>query len=139
MSTPIYIAIAILVIILLVVLFLLKKLNNKINDMALKTDFFDQKLDSSNETILSKMNQQYTELMTSIKKPNEEPQDNRSDEELYEQAKKLVIEFGKASASFIQRKLTLGYSKASKFIDKMEEEGLVGQAKGINPREILKK
>ncbi|HPA25620.1 MAG TPA: DNA translocase FtsK [bacterium] len=139
MSTPIYLAIAILVIILLVILFLLKKLNNKINDIALKTDFFDQKLDSSNETILFKMNQQYTELMTSIKKPNEEPQDNRSDEDLYKQAKKLVIEFGKASASFIQRKLTLGYAKSAELLDKMEEEGIVGRSKGINPREILKK
>jgi len=139
MTILIYIAIALLVIILLTILFLSKKLNNKINDIALKTDFFDQKLDSSNATILSKMNQQYTELMTSTKKPSEEPRDNRSDEDLYKQAKKLVIEFGKASASFIQRKLTLGYAKSAELLDKMEEEGIIGPTNGAKPREILKK
>ncbi|HOY56495.1 MAG TPA: DNA translocase FtsK [bacterium] len=139
MTILIYIAIALLVIILLTILFLSKKLNNKINDIALKTDFFDQKLDSSNATILSKMNQQYTELMTSTKKPSEEPRDNRSDEDLYKQAKKMVIEFGKASASFIQRKLTLGYAKSAELLDKMEEEGIIGPTNGAKPREILKK
>lgn len=59
-------------------------------------------------------------------------------DELYEEAKKLVIEEGKASASFLQRRLRMGYARSAKLLDMMEEEGIVGPADGAEPREILK-
>jgi len=56
---------------------------------------------------------------------------------LYEEAKELVIEAGKASASFLQRKLRIGYARAARILDRLEERGVIGPAKGAKPREIL--
>jgi S-DNA-T family DNA segregation ATPase FtsK/SpoIIIE len=55
---------------------------------------------------------------------------------LYEEAKKLVFEAKKASASFLQRRLRIGYARAARLIDMMEEEGVVGPAEGAKPREV---
>lgn len=59
------------------------------------------------------------------------------DAELYGKAKNLVTKFGKASASLLQRHLRLGYPKAARLLDRLEEEGIVGPAEGSRPREIL--
>ena len=59
------------------------------------------------------------------------------DEELYEAAKQAVIEAGKASTSFIQRKLRIGYSRSVRLMDMLEERGVIGPVNGIKPREIL--
>ncbi len=59
------------------------------------------------------------------------------DDPLYEEAKKLVIETRKASASFLQRRLRVGYARAARLIDLLEERGIVGPAEGAKPREVL--
>lgn len=59
------------------------------------------------------------------------------DDELYGEARKIVIEAGKASTSYIQRKLRVGYSRAARLIDILEERGVVGPADGSKPREVL--
>jgi len=64
--------------------------------------------------------------------------DNRSDDELYEEAKKIVIEAGKASASYLQRRLQIGYARSARLLDMLEEEGIVGPAIGSEPREVKK-
>lgn len=58
-------------------------------------------------------------------------------DEIYEQAKKLVLDTGQASVSMVQRRLGLGYTRAARLIDMMEEEGVVGPYRGAKPREIL--
>jgi len=58
-------------------------------------------------------------------------------DELYEQARELVISTKQASASFIQRRMRVGYPRAARLIEMMEEDGLVGPAIGSKPREIL--
>ncbi len=55
---------------------------------------------------------------------------------LYDEAKKLVIENKKASASFLQRRMRVGYARAARLIDIMEERGVVGPGDGAKPREI---
>ena len=55
---------------------------------------------------------------------------------LYEEAKRLVIEAKKASASFLQRRLRIGYARAARLIDMMEDRGVVGPADGAKPREV---
>ncbi len=57
---------------------------------------------------------------------------------LFEDAMRLVFEFGKASTSLLQRRLRIGYGRAAHLIDLMERDGLVGPADGSKPREILK-
>ena len=59
-------------------------------------------------------------------------------DELYQDAVRLVLEFGKASTSLLQRRLRIGYGRAAHLIDMMERDGIVGPAEGTKPREILK-
>ena len=58
---------------------------------------------------------------------------------LYSDAVKLVVEFGKASTSLLQRRLRIGYGRAAHLIDLMEQDGIVGAADGPKPREVLKR
>ncbi len=59
------------------------------------------------------------------------------EETLYEQAKSICYERKSASASYLQRRMKIGYNKAARFIERMEDEGIVGPAQGSKPREIL--
>lgn len=63
--------------------------------------------------------------------------DSEDDDELYEDAKQAVIEAGKASTSYIQRKLRVGYSRAARLMDLLEDRGVIGAADGAKPRQIL--
>ena len=58
---------------------------------------------------------------------------------LYDDAVRLVVEFGKASTSLLQRRLRIGYGRAAHLIDLMERDGIVGAADGPKPREVLKR
>lgn len=59
-----------------------------------------------------------------------------NDDELYEEAKKEVLRAKKASASLLQRRLRVGYARAARLVDILEERGIVGPADGAKPREI---
>jgi len=59
------------------------------------------------------------------------------DDELYEEAKALVIKTGKASSSYLQRRFRIGYARAARLLDILEERGVVGPGEGAKPREVL--
>lgn len=59
------------------------------------------------------------------------------DDSLYEDAKELVVQTGKASASLLQRRLRVGYARAARLLDLLEEQGVIGPADGAKPRDIL--
>ncbi len=59
------------------------------------------------------------------------------DDPMYEQAARLVVSSRKASASYIQRKLRLGYARSARLLDMMEQEGIVGPSQGSRGREVL--
>ena len=62
------------------------------------------------------------------------------DDDLYQDAVRVVCEMGRASTSTLQRRLRVGYSRAARMlIDLMERDGIVGPADGAKPREVLKK
>jgi len=63
--------------------------------------------------------------------------EDEDEDDLYGDAKQAVIEAGKASTSYIQRKLRVGYARAARLIDMLEDRGIVGPADGAKPREIL--
>ena len=60
-----------------------------------------------------------------------------ADRALYEQAKEFVIRDNKASTSYVQRRLKIGYNRAARIIEKMESEGIVGAANHVGKREVL--
>ena len=64
--------------------------------------------------------------------------DADSDEVLYERAKEIAYEQKKVSASFLQRRMKIGYNRAARLIEMMEDDGIVGPANGSKPREILR-
>jgi S-DNA-T family DNA segregation ATPase FtsK/SpoIIIE len=64
--------------------------------------------------------------------------DANDEDPMYDDAVRLVFEFGKASTSLLQRRLRVGYGRAAHLIDMMERDGLVGAADGPRPRELLK-
>jgi S-DNA-T family DNA segregation ATPase FtsK/SpoIIIE len=60
-----------------------------------------------------------------------------SDDDMWKDAVQVVIDNRKASTSLLQRRLRIGYGRASRLIDQMEEQGIVGQADGSKPRDVL--
>ncbi|HTB98628.1 MAG TPA: DNA translocase FtsK [Terracidiphilus sp.] len=73
-------------------------------------------------------------------RPNQEGSSGEADDDdpMFDDAVRLVFEFGKASTSLLQRRLRVGYGRAAHLIDLMERDGLVGPADGSRPRELLK-
>lgn len=64
-------------------------------------------------------------------------EDDDVDDDLYLQAKAAVEEAGRASTSYLQRKLRIGYSRAARLMDLLEEKGVIGAADGSRPRDVL--
>jgi len=62
--------------------------------------------------------------------------DSEVDDDLYEEAKKTVVEAGKASASLLQRRLRVGYARAARLLDILENKGIIGPGDGAKPREV---
>jgi S-DNA-T family DNA segregation ATPase FtsK/SpoIIIE len=63
--------------------------------------------------------------------------DPAEDDDLYNEAKDIVMKAGKASTSYIQRKLRVGYARAARLMDILEERGVIGPADGSKPREVI--
>ncbi len=59
------------------------------------------------------------------------------DDDMYKDAVRVVIDSGKASASLLQRRLRVGYARAARLIETMEEQGIIGPADGARPRDVL--
>jgi len=94
---------------------------------------------SQEEPAQDKKNGLTTSLTEALEKKNEEGSfgiGDSDDEMVYEEAKKLVIKTRKASASFLQRRLRLGYARAARIIDMLEERGVIGPGDGAKAREV---
>ncbi len=65
--------------------------------------------------------------------------DGDDDDDLYEDAREVVVAAGKASTSYLQRKLGVGYARAARIMDMLEERGVIGPGSGSKPREVLEK
>jgi S-DNA-T family DNA segregation ATPase FtsK/SpoIIIE len=77
-------------------------------------------------------------IVRTLKSPTDQVWEEMGEkDELYDRALKLVLVTGQASASYLQRKLKLGYARAARIIDQMEHEGILGPSEGSKPREFL--
>ncbi len=93
----------------------------------------DISLQPENEVIIKKEQEV-------VAMPSQEIDFNEDDfdlDSLFQQAVDEVIATGKASTSYLQRRLSIGYSRAAKIIDQLEEKGIVGPANGSKPRNVL--
>ena len=77
------------------------------------------------------------EITTENKNKSEEKNNEEEYDELYTQALQIVKSEGKASTSFLQRKLQIGYNRAARIIDMMEDKGVVSKANHVGKREVL--
>jgi S-DNA-T family DNA segregation ATPase FtsK/SpoIIIE len=73
----------------------------------------------------------------SLFEANLDDSDLEDDDELYEEARQIIVEAGKASTSYIQRKLRVGYARAARLMDLLEERGVIGAADGSKPRSVI--
>ena len=78
------------------------------------------------------------EIIHVLKRPASQVEEQPDEKDpMFEKAVELVLHTGQASASYLQRKLKLGYARAARIIDQMEMEGIVGPSEGSKPREIM--
>ncbi len=99
----------------------------------------DKDIENVVEFIKNQGNAEYDDsIIEKINSEGEIPQESSDEcDELLPQAIELVVDAGQASVSFIQRKFKVGYARAARIVDQMEERGIVGRAEGSKPRQVL--
>lgn len=78
----------------------------------------------------------YEEQLSDLKKADFDKETEDTDE-LFQKAVSVILDSGQASISMLQRRLKIGYTRAARLIDEMEERGIVGGYEGTKPREVL--
>ena len=98
----------------------IEKINNFLRSQA-EPDYVDEILSFADE-----------------KEMSENSKNQGDKDELYESAVNIIKSEGKASTSFLQRKIQIGYNRAARMIDMMETEGIVSKANHVGKRDVLK-
>jgi S-DNA-T family DNA segregation ATPase FtsK/SpoIIIE len=82
---------------------------------------------------------QYTEEVTDMPKPGSTvvPGVDGSTDDLFADAVRIICQYDRASASLLQRRLSIGYARAARLLDQLEAAGVVGGAEGSKPRDVL--
>ncbi len=94
--------------------------------------------DTYKDEIMGEINLMTPEIgKDTIFEANLEEEDIGEEDDMYEQAREIVIETGKASTSFLQRKLGIGYSRSARLMDILEKRGVIGSANGAKAREVF--
>ena len=99
----------------------------------------ESEIEKVNSFLRSQGEPDYIDEITITKDKDDAIEDGADDEkdELYNKAVDIIKTEGKASTSFLQRKLQIGYNRAARIMETMEKEGIVGQANHVGKREIL--
>ena len=101
----------------------------------------DNEIDKVNNFLRSQAEPDYVDEILKFadeKEVENGPKSNDEKDELYGAAIEIIKSEGKASTSFLQRKLQIGYNRAARIIDMMEEEGIVSKANHVGKRDVLK-
>ena len=100
----------------------------------------DNEIDKINNFLRSQAEPDYVDEILNFadeKEINENPKNQNDKDELYQAAVEIIKSEGKASTSFLQRKLQIGYNRAARIIDMMEAEGIVSKANHVGKRDVL--
>lgn len=100
-------------------------------------DSLENDIDVSESKVVGNRNGEAKTIRYAEKIDLDSVETDDQEDSLYEEAKNIVIQAGKASCSLLQRRLRVGYSRAARLIDILEERGVVGPSDGAKPREIL--
>jgi len=79
----------------------------------------------------------YKDIVKEMEQVEENDDERQIQDDLYREAKELVLVSGKASTSYLQRKLAIGYNRAARIMEQLEKDGIVGPPRGSKPREVL--
>lgn len=104
----------------------------KVTDWLKKAEVPSKEISEEKE----KIDKEISNSVSPIEEALEKEESFYDEDSLYEEARKIVIESKKASASLLQRRLRLGYARAARLIDTLEERGIVGPSDGAKPREV---
>lgn len=119
----------------------LNKISQHLKNIDLKQSSREEETEQILEKISKMQSSYYTDTMTGINKINDRISKDElgdvSDDDLFEDAREIVIQAGRASASLLQRRLRVGYSRAALLLDKLEKEGVISPADGSKPREVI--
>ena len=100
----------------------------------------DNEIEKINNFLRSQEEPDYVDEILNFadeKEFNESSKSQGDKDELYQEAVNIIKTEGKASTSFLQRKLQIGYNRAARIIDMMEEEGIVSKANHVGKRDVL--
>lgn len=106
----------------------------RIQGTFISDDEIKRVVDNIREQQIELKTGKHNEIIDEIEKT---PSQNEEVDEFLEQAVEMVVNDGQASASYIQRKFKVGYSRAARIIDQLEERGIVGGHEGSKPRKVL--
>ena len=101
----------------------------------------DEEINKVNDFVRSQAEPDYIDEILNFADQRERKgndNDGENNDELYDQALEIIKSEGKASTSFLQRKLQIGYNRAARIIDTMEARGEVSKANHVGKREVLK-
>ncbi|OQA04753.1 MAG: DNA translocase SpoIIIE [bacterium ADurb.Bin400] len=101
----------------------------------------DNEIEELNQFLKDKGEVHYDESITTFRGGKSgglvEGGDGASEDDLYDEAIETVVRAGKASASLLQRRLRIGYARAARLLDLLEQAGVIGPAEGAKPRDVL--
>ena len=96
----------------------------------------DHEVEQIVEFVSDQQEAHYEEKMMPTEETTSSPSENPQDE-LYEEAKALVVDMQTASISLLQRRFRIGYNRAARIVDELEDHGVIGPSTGSKPREVL--
>ena len=119
----------------------IKKLRQDIDALSAQIEMSQESAETRHAEVLAKIDAFSQFLRDDVESRNKEIEEalTADDDTLLERAKELVIEAGKASTSYLQRTLGIGYSRAARLIDLLEDDGVIGPGHGAKPREVIAK
>jgi len=132
-----------IVLFLCVLVFAIFSYTNNLLAKEIETNIKDNisnEIEKINSFLKSQGDPEYVDeiLNLSSESPSDDGSDDSDqDDELYNKALEIVKSEGKASTSFLQRKLQIGYNRAARIIDQMEDNGVVSKANHVGKREVL--
>ena len=97
----------------------------------------DQDVEAVVEFVTAQQGANYEEKMMVSDEETESGTSSEPQDELFEQAKELVVEMQTASVSLLQRRFRIGYNRAARLVDELEAHGIVGPSEGSKPRKVL--